>query len=318
MAPALKWALPYLALIAIVVGAVNFFWFFAESTALGGDALAGYASGGHYYVASHGVTSEVSRSVWEWSRIHALSILLTHPIAMAGLAYLAFRFGFPAKMAGRVSAPATRERVATIRRSGAALATARTAGQLGGLRFGGPLLAVAVLPAGILIKPVFMAEHAILATEVRGLRARRGLFGRGVEIDHAGLDSASPLIVYRSADSGLVRAIDEVVSKARGASDLAGSPAALAEPEPAAGSTSGAPGPAAAATIVEPMPAPITVVLDLLGIATGVVLIGIGLTWAIPGLGPFGLFWTGMAILFTASNLRTLLAKRGRLARRLG
>ena len=54
--------LPYLALLAIVVGFINFFWFFAESAALGGDALNGYARDGHYYVASHGSYTEVSEA----------------------------------------------------------------------------------------------------------------------------------------------------------------------------------------------------------------------------------------------------------------
>jgi hypothetical protein len=86
-----RW-LPALALIAIAIGFVNFWWFFAETAALGGDALNGYTSDGHYYVVSHGTYTEVNRGAWEWNRVHAASLFVTHPAAMAGMAYVFLRF----------------------------------------------------------------------------------------------------------------------------------------------------------------------------------------------------------------------------------
>lgn len=95
MAARVRRALPYLALIAVVVGFVNFFWLLAESAALGGDALNGYASQGHYFVNSHGSYTEVSEASWTWSRVHSVSVFITHPLAMAGMFYLLVRFVVP-------------------------------------------------------------------------------------------------------------------------------------------------------------------------------------------------------------------------------
>jgi hypothetical protein len=91
----IKKALPYLALIAIVIGFGNFFWFFAESVALGGDGLNGYAREGHYYVGSHGSYTEVSRAAWTWSRLHGASVFITHPLALASGGLSSFPIHIP-------------------------------------------------------------------------------------------------------------------------------------------------------------------------------------------------------------------------------
>jgi hypothetical protein len=88
--------LPWLAMIAALVGFANFFWFAVESSALGGDALNGMVRGGHYYVGSHGVLTEVSEAQWYWSRSHAISVFGTHLLALVGLGFLLFRVFFPA------------------------------------------------------------------------------------------------------------------------------------------------------------------------------------------------------------------------------
>jgi hypothetical protein len=85
--------LPTLSLIAIIIGLGNFAWFFAESSQLGGDALNGYSREGHYFVSSHGTYNEVDRAAWEWSRMHAISVFITHPAALLGMYYLGRRRG---------------------------------------------------------------------------------------------------------------------------------------------------------------------------------------------------------------------------------
>jgi len=76
---------------AIVIGGLNFIWFLGESAALGGDALSGYSADGHYFVGSHGTFTEVARDTWEWSRAHGISVFVTHPLALLGMAYVFWR-----------------------------------------------------------------------------------------------------------------------------------------------------------------------------------------------------------------------------------
>jgi hypothetical protein len=303
--------LPYVAFIAIVVGFINFFWFLAESAALGGDGLNGYARDGHYYLANHGRYTEVSEAAWTWSRIHAVSVFFTHPLALAGMAYLLFRFVFPSMMAGSTSQPGTDARAQRIRGSGQVLASGRTAGRVGEVSFSGPLLDVSVYPDGVVIKPVFMPPHAILASEILAVTAKRGIFGQRVEVAHTGADSTSPFVIFGSGDSSLVKAIESIASLAR-SSVIAESTTDLEAREPTsstylAGTSSGT---KTRGWQVAGMPPGIMAAFGILGVAVSIVMIGVGLFWAIPTLGLFGLVWTGFAVVIAVTNIRRLFAKR--------
>ena len=59
----------------------NFAVFFTAALVLGGDAINGKAEGGRYFLANHGKLTEVSREVYDYSRYHAISLFITHPIA---------------------------------------------------------------------------------------------------------------------------------------------------------------------------------------------------------------------------------------------
>lgn len=61
---------------------VNFGSFIIVSLVLGGDALNGTARDGHYYLDQKGTYTEVSRGVFVYSVIHALSLFVTHPLAI--------------------------------------------------------------------------------------------------------------------------------------------------------------------------------------------------------------------------------------------
>jgi hypothetical protein len=283
-----KRVLPVLAGVAAIVGFANFVWFFIESVNLGGDALNGFVRDGRYFVVSHGAATEVSRATWEWSRFHATSIFVTHPLAILGAAYLAFTRVFPSMMAGRSSTESQTSRAAWIRGTGPILAFARCAGQVGGVRYSGPLLMVSVAAAGIIVKPVFMAERSILTSEIRSIAARRGLFGWRVEVAHEGIDSASPLVLYIHPDHPVAQAIR----------DLGGRPVPLAD-------SAGRPAPPVhlfAASSDRFM------TLSALG---GMVVAGgmtaVGVFWAIPQLGLFGVLWTAMAVFIGASHARRLM-----------
>jgi hypothetical protein len=60
------------------IGILNFLAFVIVAVVMGGDALNGKASNGHYFLGSHGRLTEVSREVYVYSVCHACS-------AVAGL-----------------------------------------------------------------------------------------------------------------------------------------------------------------------------------------------------------------------------------------
>jgi hypothetical protein len=66
---------------------LNFFLYFIVAVSIGGDAVNGKTEGGKFYLGEHGRFTEVSQSVFEYSRYHTYSVWMTHPLAMLG-AYL--------------------------------------------------------------------------------------------------------------------------------------------------------------------------------------------------------------------------------------
>ena len=63
-------------------GLANFAAFVAVAIYLGGDALNGTVRDGHYYVSQHGKDTEVSAQTFFYSRAHAQSVFITHPLAI--------------------------------------------------------------------------------------------------------------------------------------------------------------------------------------------------------------------------------------------
>ena len=176
-------------------------------------------------------------------------------------------------------------RVEQIQTSGPTLATARCAGRIGEISVSGPLLGVSVLPAGIVIKPIFMPPRAIAASEISRVIPHRGIFGSRLEIVHAGTDLGSPLVLYVSAESAVGRAIRSFTSSA--------------------GEVSRALDPTAVRTT-----SPFVTVLRIYGIIVNLVIIAFGVFWAIPNLGAFGLVLTTLAIVIAVVNTRALFLRR--------
>ena len=180
--PRRRW-LTALALAAVVIGFLNFIWFFSESSTIG-DANRGYTRDGRYFLVHAGRATEVSREAFEWSSIHGASIFVTHPLAMAGGAYLLFTIWFPSMVgAGRTSED--RLRVDRIRASGNVLAGARTGGRLGELRLTRPLISVEVRPGGVVLSAFGMDPIGIEADLILGVvRDHSRLTGSGMAISH--------------------------------------------------------------------------------------------------------------------------------------
>jgi hypothetical protein len=63
----------------IFVCVVNVFLFLTIWRFVGGDALKGLIKDGHYFLESHGHLTEVPRLVWELSRLHAFTFMLSLP-----------------------------------------------------------------------------------------------------------------------------------------------------------------------------------------------------------------------------------------------
>jgi hypothetical protein len=63
-------------------GVANFAVFFVVAIVIGGDAVNGCARNGHYFVASHGRYTEVSRTVFNYSRWHVYSVFVTQTAAI--------------------------------------------------------------------------------------------------------------------------------------------------------------------------------------------------------------------------------------------
>lgn len=62
---------------------LNFAAFWIGAVYLGGNALNGSVQDGRYLLMNHGALKQVTRQVFEYSRWHALSLWVTHPLGVA-------------------------------------------------------------------------------------------------------------------------------------------------------------------------------------------------------------------------------------------
>jgi hypothetical protein len=58
------------------VALANFLIFVAITLFIGGDAINGQITGGHYYLSDHGKLTEVSQPIYIYSYIHAASTII--------------------------------------------------------------------------------------------------------------------------------------------------------------------------------------------------------------------------------------------------
>jgi hypothetical protein len=204
----------YAALVIVPAGFLNFFWFVAESSTLGGDGLNGYIRAGHYFVVSHGTATEVSRSAWEWSRLHASLTFLSWPLVLASMAFLSFGYFFPLFSSSAASETVVDGIVAAIRASGPLLATGSPGGRLGDMSMSRGMLSIDVYPGGIVLRPRWGRVQAVATSDIVEVRPRRVGFSRGMEIHHAGVGARSPVVLYGATDSDVTRALSSIVTKA--------------------------------------------------------------------------------------------------------
>jgi hypothetical protein len=68
--------------IAASIALFNFLAYVTATSVLGGDAVNGHIADGHYYLAMHGRTTEVSRAVFEYSLWHTYALWITFAVAI--------------------------------------------------------------------------------------------------------------------------------------------------------------------------------------------------------------------------------------------
>lgn len=74
-------------LLLFTLAIVNFILFFIISLIIGGTAISGFVSDGHYYVKDHGKITETSSFVWYFSKIHSISVFITHPVGIIAVIF---------------------------------------------------------------------------------------------------------------------------------------------------------------------------------------------------------------------------------------
>jgi hypothetical protein len=86
MQPRTKW-LNTLGQALVLLGVVNFLLFWIIALSLGGDAYSGKIEDGRYFFKSNHRDpryTEVTKAVWTYSKVHAISVWVTVPMAFAG------------------------------------------------------------------------------------------------------------------------------------------------------------------------------------------------------------------------------------------
>jgi hypothetical protein len=196
---------PVLGIVAAVIVAMALYGvvtFVAETQHLGGDALNGYVQDGHYYVADHGRYTEVTAEQWELSRAHTIRMLVLQPLAVVAFGFLILGFVVPS-LVGRPT-PEAPDRVRNVIASGPVLATARCRARIGIAKVP---VRLAVHPGGIIVRPMWLGDRAIVSGEITAVRRRAGIFVAGVEIEHRGVDLVSPIVLRLGAGNPVATAL---------------------------------------------------------------------------------------------------------------
>ncbi len=195
----LRHVLGFLSLVAVLIGVLNFCAVWSEAARIDRGSVT--SSGG-----SNVLPSRESKEVDEAARVELRrrerSLIVTHPLAMLGMMYLAFQFIFPA-LIYRGSVEARDAGAKRIRESGPVLAQVHGGGRLGLLNLTYPLLHIAVHPKGLWIKPIFMAPIGIAPDQIMRVDQRRGWSTKILEVAHTSSYVATPMHLYASTNPAI-------------------------------------------------------------------------------------------------------------------
>jgi hypothetical protein len=288
----MRGVVPYLAFAAIVIGFANFGWFMVETAPMNLIPQDGFVTDGHYWLWSKtaGGYVEVSQSFYTWIRLQGLTLVVTHPMAMAGMLLLLIRSAFPARSDHR-EAPRSEDRAGALKSRGAPLAAMRTGATIGETHIGLPIVRVEAYPTGIVIRPAFMAPRVVLASEMVDVRYEKSWKQRGLVIRHTGTELASPVALGVDERDPIVAAIGYMWNSAGTVAPLR--PAQL---ESSRRTSLG-------------LPTGIEIGLNLLGFAIAGAMLAIGVVVLIPQAGVFGWIWTGWILFIGILNVRRLIRR---------
>ena len=279
MSARLRRLLPWLALVVLAIGFLNFLWFFSESSTIG-DAQRGYVSDGHYYLVHAGVATEVTKAAWDWSNIHAASLFITHPLALAAIAYLLLTQAFPV-MTGTNDGAGAAQRVSRIRASGPVTASARTGAKIGELRATSPLVNVDVRPGGVVIKLIGMAPIGVEAAMITGIVTGRSFGAATIRVVHGEPGTPADIRLFLKESSPVAVALQGLLATGP-RQGVVRAPQALDAP------------------VVEPYP-PIMKAMIIVGFGLSLVFAAVSLPFA-GGLGGFGSIWSLGLVLIIGYN----------------
>jgi hypothetical protein len=336
-APLAAWlrkSAPYLAFAVMALGVLNFLWFMSETAPLNLIPSDGRVIDGQYFLWSktHGGYVAVSASFWQWVRFHEPTVFLSWPLVMvAGGSLVVIRLSGKIGGLGPIESA---ERARSVRESGSLLASVRSAGVIGRVWFSRPLLRVEAYPGGFVIKPVFMRERVVLASEVRTVEPGGGLspgagnggpvLGAGVaevsaafrpkgpfvRIDHDGVGMASPIVIVGKGNWHLAQALAQAPNGAAGGTSLEDRARARPSSPIDVGAARGQPRNRYREVDRPGLPGPIELGGALLGVVVNGALLWFGITVAVPQFGLFGLFWTIFLVAIIAVNLRRVWVRR--------
>jgi hypothetical protein len=248
--------LGYLAIVVVIIGIANFMWVIVENTSPG--------------------TSESS-----WRRPHSDSLFITHPLAIIAMAYLLFRFVFPALIGrgqrdGEVIAPFEPP-----------IAVTRCSGKIGAVKFDGPLLKLSVFHDRLVIRPILMGDRTIMGQHIRSVASERTLLGSPpLVIDHSAPGLKSPVLLRLSANHPVRMAIDQISREPRPGIETAVSERATFWT--------------------------LTSIMSVAGIVMGIFFVGLGITLMVTNFDFFFVIWTLFAVVITAKSVRDLTRERSR------
>lgn len=204
--------LPSLAVMCVVLGLLNFFAFMATSSRAGGSALSGTVRANHYYLNYKGTLIEVSPIVWQRQRIHELSLLITHPLMLLSMGYLARR-----SIAGqifRVSSATVAQTVAAIRSSGALVHAISCAGRIGTVRASDQLIHVELYPGGLVVQMSTLAPFGVSVADVLTLAVEESWGGRVILISHRSRQIPSPIQLRCAHEPNFCAAMEQIMRPA--------------------------------------------------------------------------------------------------------
>lgn len=208
----MRWLLVPLSVVALLTGFGTFWLFIDDAQRLHGDALSGREDGGRFLVAQHGREAEVSEADWRWNKKLGVVALTTFPFGVLASVYLIIGVALPSFAFG-ATAEEREKRFREILASGPAAASGTCGGSIGWVGLGGPMIRVAVHPAGLAIRIRMMGDVGLRRTDVKSVRETRQLWQPLLVLEHGSTHLKGTFALHRPKDAALAQALLELAPR---------------------------------------------------------------------------------------------------------